>query len=1068
MPNWNPQQLEAIQTVDHNIIVSASAGAGKTTVLVQRLLKRILTDQIQVNEILAMTFTEAAAMEMKKRLMKEMQTRIEQCTQPEQLAYLNKQLALLPSADVCTIDAFCLKLLKNYSYVLGMDPQRFQKIYDRNTLSLFQAQAMEQALQHQYEQQQPAFLTLLETLSSSNDQHQKLKDYILALAKEASKKNNAYQWLDNCIRYYQPVNHLNELPCELQEYIWEFYLRDVHYLKSILNDFQKFIFIQTGGNPLFDQFYERVNHYLSTMEQHLNHKDYTSFKQEMEQAFATIKCPDCRKVTGQPMKDLPQYKDYRDQILNKIKTYVLEELESEKAIVDALANQHDMVAILIQAAKDYLRAFQALKTEHGGIDFEDMERYAIQLLYKNDKEIAQVLQQQYAEIMVDEYQDSNDIQESLIQAICRYNNVFRVGDIKQSIYSFRNAKPDLMRSLINNATQYDKIIYLSNNYRSKYNIVEFNNVLFEQLMNIQGFHDQYQAQDRVEVGLDSQKSDDFIIDLDILCKKPLKESGMNLSSNEMKARYIAYKILEMKEHSTFHNWKDYVVLTRTHAPKAIIKKVFDQFHIPYYFTTTTGFFADDCIQAIINWLILLQNPYDELALCTVLTSPYYYVDDTTLAKWKIEKQQESYWDHLVNIQHPIIQDYQHLTQVKQKQNLYELIVELYQMRHFYDYHTKEANKNNLDALYELAIQATQEALTLSEFIEQLKVNQSEDMGDAISLSENADVVRVITVHASKGLEFPVVIYWGTELNRKKPNPIYTDDEFGIAFDAVRLPYRFQKPTLLKKVIARKQQQLSIEEEIRILYVALTRPKQKLVLVDVIHQQKEENQQLSAGYLEQNHAISSIIRTALNSNAFAPLHIQFIDQPWEMTPVRASETSTNDGLERYTMPLIEHQNMNPSSQKAPIITELKLLHHLSNFRGNLLHKTMELLDFKQFQPSDFNQLPFPLSKNDREKVLHFFEHPLFEQLKQMEIYKEYPFIYQSNHTLVQGVMDCVGINDTNILLIDFKSDRNMSKQQLLDHYAPQIQAYYQALHNQYPNHTIHCYLYSFEWNDWLAY
>ena len=1063
MPTWSKQQLEAIRTVDKNIIVSASAGAGKTTVLVNRILKRIEEDHVQVNQILAMTFTAAAALEMKKRLMKQLQLRMTEVDE-ETKNRLAEQLTLLPTADICTIDSFCLKILKNYSYVLEQDPERFQNIFDSNTLANFENEALTIALNKQYKLRQPAFIQLLETLSNINDQHEKIKKLIHSLAQEAKKHDDPITWLQSLTTYYQEFTCLLDLPNNIQDYFFNFYLDDIQYVKDLAYAFEEFVKTKNENSELFTTYAETLHLYLQQMIDALKERNYSKFRETCEISQSLLKCPDCKKVTGYTLKDLPDYKEYRDAIHKFLENLYLEELDSERSIVNSLSRQKDMAFVLITLTIDYLQAFQQLKIDANGIDFEDMERYAMTILRKNNGEIANILRNQYVDIMVDEYQDSNDLQESIIQAICRCNNVFRVGDVKQSIYSFRNAKPSLMRGIIQNQTEHDKVIYLSNNYRSKFHIVDFNNAIFEHLMNIPHFNDTYNEMDAVSVGTDSQKENDHTIQLDILCKKPINLEQDLYGQNDLKAEYIAHKILEMKESSDFKQWKDYVVLTRTHSPKNELRRAFNKYNIPYHISSTKGYFADEAVTAILNWLYYLDNPANEIALLAILTSSYYKVTDEQLADYKLAKKSLSYFEYLTDIQHPFIQDYSYIKSQLPKWNVLELLNELFCLKKFYTHLTTELQKDNLDILYEFAINGIDHQQTLSDFLHLIEISEEKDMGDAISLSEDADVVRVITVHGSKGLEFPVVFYWASDVKRRSTDRVYTDDELGFAVDDIQLPQRFRKQTIMRKIMERKQLVSSLEEELRILYVALTRPKQKLIIVDMIHDRKMIPTKLSFQTLVKNPQISILVLAALKYNQRQYVDVNYVEHMWSTQAVQYKKAKDLHILPTFTQILETHTTIRPSALEEHKRTGLALTAKSAVSRGTLLHRVMELLDFKTYSFSQLNH--FDLNTYDKRKIDNFFKHPMYEVIKDMEIHKEYPFIYKENHEMVRGIIDCLCISNDSIILIDFKTDRNVTKEELIERYKQQIDAYHKIMHLAYPTHTISCYIYSFDLSDWI--
>lgn len=1062
MPQWSKQQLEAIETVDKNITVSASAGAGKTTVLVNRILKRIQEDGLKVNQILAMTFTSAAAMEMKKRLMGQLQDRISKCNDEAMKTILQEQLTLLPIADICTIDAFCLKILKNYSYVLEQDPSRFLNIFDENALSHFRKQALTQALTKQYALHNPILIQLLETLSSVNDQHESLKKFVEQLAKEASKQEKPLDWLESLKMYYQKFDQIDQLPENIQYYFYTFYIEDILYLENLANDFLQFVKTIKEEAEIFDQYIQSLHIYFQQMLDSLYKHDYFKFRETVEIANTVIKCPDCRKVTGKPMKDLPEYKEYRDQIHKFLDKLCMEELESEKSIVTSISNQKEMASLLITLTQDYLLAFMQLKLDANGIDFEDMERYAKEILQKNNGEIATILRDQYVDIMVDEYQDSNDLQENIIQAICRENNVFRVGDVKQSIYSFRNAKPALMRGIIQNQTENDKVIYLSNNYRSKFNIVDFNNAIFDGLMNIPTFQDTYSEMDAVSIGTDTQKENDHSIELKVLCKKSIHEEDNSFGENELKAEYIAHRIIDMQKHSEFTNWKDYVVLTRTHAPKAFLKKAFDKYNIPCHITTTSGYFEDEAVLAVLAWLKYLQNPADEISLLSILTSAYYRMSDEDLTQLKLNKKSLTYFQYLQQIQHPFVQDYEYFKQNLATWSVVDCVNAIFCLHQFYDNKTTETQKNNLDSLFEMAISCVEKQESLNDFIHIISISEQKDMGDAVAISDSANVVKVITVHGSKGLEFPVVFYWSSDIKRRRVQTIFTDDEIGFAFDDIQLPQRFRKKTLLRKIIERKQLVSSLEEELRILYVALTRPKKKLIIVDVVNEPKLIPSKISYQVLVNNPQISSLVLAALRKNPRDYVQTEHVVHMWKTNSVRYKELQEKVILPTFNQIVQTIDTIRPSLLEEHSRTGLSLRSVSATSRGTLLHKAMEFINFKE---KNIDSISFDLSTYDKNKIKKFFEHPMYKEIENMEIYKEYPFYYKGEQ-VIKGIMDCVCISNNQVFIIDFKSDRNITKEELIERYHLQIQTYKQVMEIAYPTHTISCYIYSFELNDWI--
>ena len=1059
---WSKEQLEAINTTNQNITVSASAGSGKTTVLVHRLLKRIIEDEIPVDNVLAMTFTTAAAEEMKKRLSKELQNAVDKEENDTKKQYLRKQLSLLPTAEISTIDSFCLGILKDYYYVLSENPDRFQNIFDNNTYELYQKQALDMVVNKQLENDDETFLELILALGSNNENFSNVKKAIELIAKESLKRNKPFEWLDKTLSFYQSAECLDNLPAELLFYFWQKHISLVDNMAIQLNQIKDIVVEYDVSNEL-DYYLQHMDVYLSQAKQNINDKDYFALINNYL-LLGSLALPAAKKALGSTSEE---YMGARKVINGLVDTAIKNYAESEKSILSKLNYQKPLIECLIQCTKDFLVFFKEIKEQAKGIDYVDMELLAIEILQRNDHEVGKILQNKYEEIMIDEFQDSNDIQETLIQEICRTNNVFRVGDIKQSIYGFRNAKPELMRKYINNPDELNKVIFLANNYRSKKNIVDFNNLVFEKLMNLNNYSSNFSKEDIAQIGIDAQIHNDANIDLDILVTKGIKEGFNDYSNSQIQARYIAQKIINLKNSFQHKQWKDYVVLVRSHDRKSELKKAFEDYGIPYQFSTTTGFFSDFAVTTIISWLKLLLNRNDNTALFTILNSPYYNYDDNALAKLKLEKAELSFWEYLISIDEQIIHDYQVLKNLVYTSSPADIITALFQMQDFYSYSTTENQRNNLDSLFEMALNCTANGYCFSQFVDYILLNQQSDMGDAISLNETANVVKVSTIHGSKGLEFPVVIYWAAGIKKSPKENIRTDEILGISLDYVSLPKRFTYSTIVKDAITTKKVRDGIEEELRILYVTLTRARDKLVIVDNVATTPTYTNNFSTTYVENNPKVSSILATLFKSFPSDIFNPRIIDEAWIETPVdeitRQQRLLT---LPKYKGPSTITTTASPSLLKGIKVYPLVLNSENKATRGNRMHKAMELLSFENYKKDDLDKLPLELSVSEKERIDSFFSHPMYDTIKAMKIEREFPFIIKQDSNYLNGRMDLVAFGSNRIVLVDFKSDQNVTKEELIDRYSSQMQSYNQALNIGYENYDISCFIYSFELCEWI--
>ena len=567
MPTWNKQQLAAITTKEKNILVSASAGSGKTTVLVARLMDLVLKDHIAIDEILAMTFTEAAANEMKKRLAKELQTAWQDSKDEAEKKFLSRQLSSLSNAYISTIHSFCLSIIQKYYYMIGLDHERVCSIMDNGAMTLYQQQALDEALQIQYQKHDEIFLTLCQMFSSRPEDMESLSSMIMQLATLASSKPDPDEWLDHLHDAYSGIKHIEALPVNIYHNFFEYLYVEEQRYEEALHHMDEIYRIKYPNEVKKIAVLETKLRALSSIKEPIQNQDYEGFRS----AFIAI----CHGIVPtSPEKEDKEYARVRKQI-NDMEDKLLSLLFREEEFISDLNKLCPVIEKLVEITKTYRKNYEAIKEKNKQIDFDDMEHFALAILDVNDHAVADIYRQQFKQIMVDEFQDSNDVQNALVMRICTENNVFRVGDIKQSIYGFRHAKPQLMKGLIDHKGIHDEVIYLSNNYRSKEMIVEFNNELFKLLMNMDGFDCSYSAQDDVATGVPAQKEDNVPICFHTIFHNEIKEANdLILSKNDFKASYIANQILEIKE-KEHRKWKDFVVLVRGNARKDDMKSVFD-------------------------------------------------------------------------------------------------------------------------------------------------------------------------------------------------------------------------------------------------------------------------------------------------------------------------------------------------------------------------------------------------------------------------------------------------------------------------------------------------------------
>ncbi|MEI7668067.1 MAG: UvrD-helicase domain-containing protein, partial [Erysipelotrichaceae bacterium] len=481
----SPQQIEAKVLLGKNILLSASAGAGKTTVLINRLMKRIVDDKVNVDQIIAMTFTELAAGEMKKRLSKRLYEAFSLNPDPR----LYQQIALLPSSKISTIHSFCLTLIKDYAYVLGINTKRANSILDPANASVYKLQALTRVLDEFYQAQPDGFIELLNYFKSNPENDENLRSTILDLASKLDAKSNPIEWLNNAVLAYQNVLSINTLDKTYRDAFFEYLDYKVRLLEDAFISFKRSVLATEDNLERFklDQF----SNIIDSAKKAIKAKDYTQYLNNWDKLNeCTYKSMSLKSTTTVSDRDI-----FFDA-LNSALSFCFKE---ERFIKDLnyIAKQ---VNVLKDMTLSYMKYYEDFKKIKEVLDFSDMEKMALTILKNEEFKISDYFKKTYKEVLIDEFQDTNDVQNEIINLISNGTNTFRVGDVKQSIYRFRNAKPQLMLDMMHNPSASDKVLYLSQNYRSSESIINFNNTLFNRLMNVDQSQSEYSDKDMVGCG----------------------------------------------------------------------------------------------------------------------------------------------------------------------------------------------------------------------------------------------------------------------------------------------------------------------------------------------------------------------------------------------------------------------------------------------------------------------------------------------------------------------------------------------------------------------------------------
>lgn len=1024
---WSLQQKEAIETTGKNVLVSASAGAGKTAVLVERLRKRCIDDRIPLNKIIALTFTDAAAAEMKKRLSK---TLNEYYTKTDDKDYVKQQLVYLQNADITTIDAYCLKIVKKYANVLGLDPAMVMNIADDATLAAIKSEAFDMTLNTMLKENKEAVYDLTQYFSPRSEDVESFKTSIFSIITCANTSNDPDAWYKMAKHRYEPIHTLSELD-DMTLSLYYDYLK--FKLSSIIHYCDQLLTILSLNDKVKDEYITLVKKKKAAHEECLkNIHFYDTFCLLFKGAIKLeIKNP--RNIDA-------SFKNIKED-LEKIEKDLLENLYDSTILIKDHNQLSSFVSYLLDFAKQCGQNIQALKFKYKTIDFEDMEHFAYQILISNNGLIAKQIADAHEEIMVDEFQDTSTLQNDIIECISNGHNTFRVGDVKQSIYRFRKAKPSLMRNMKQDTDNYH-VICFPNNFRSKENIVEFNNELYSACMNIEGCLDEYGSEDVAVIGSDKQKDikDDAI-------KFYLLEKEKGQAAAVLKAEFIANKIYTMMNEDSKLHYSDFVVLLKSHHDKRYLKDAFEKFNLPYNVDAKDNFYKSDACMMVLSFCKLLISR-DDIALLSVLTS-FYNVSNDELALLKLNYN--NIYKGLVLTNHPFIDDLNELKILYKEKGLLACLNKISTINDFYERKIDNKQKTNFDQLFEIARKYVSTSFSLEQFIDEIEHMDDTDTKEVTSISKDEDVVRAVTIHQSKGLQYNTVFLWSNSLfmPHDTNSVVLCDSDYGIAIKPLEMPYRYSRNSIERIGLEHKVALEELEEYTRLLYVATTRAVDRLYIVDELKESIKDTD-ISLSTLFKRKGITGTVLASLANNHYMDVEI-VSDLSFEYPDI----------IEDYSIQTIKHLDpyvlnmvniVSPSKQHSLFPKKLKPVDQFSH--GTLIHETLEHIEFRPWSTEELKALQ--LNDKDIKHLLWFNNTDLFKQLCHMKCYKEYPFIYlKDNKTVVNGTIDLLAMKDNEILCIDYKTNHNTTKEELIDMYQSQLNIYRDCLAKAYPEHHITC-------------
>lgn len=891
--SWTPQQKKVIDLRDRNILVSAAAGSGKTAVLVERILQRISSKEhpINIDQLLIVTFTKAAAQEMRERIGKAIEKKVME--EPEN-THLQKQMTLLYNAQITTIDSFCLYVIRNYFHTIDLDPAF--RIGNEAELTLLRSDVIAQLLEERYEAAEEDFLNFVECYSASKSD-QSIEDLILKLYHFSMSNPYPKEWLLERRKDFETSAEDGYADAIWMKDLLE-YVRRLIEEALIINSEAIQVCAQPDGPQPYLQALLSDQELLESLKRIETYEEYYETLQHLSFArLSTKKAPEVSEDKKELVKALRS--QYKDQLSDLIDDYFFQSPEEMKKDMERMSSP---MSVLVQLVLDFIVKFREAKEESNLVDFSDIEHFALEILINHTEtgnlptSAAIDLSEQFEEIMIDEYQDSNNVQELILTSISRERNgepnLFMVGDVKQSIYKFRLARPELFMEKYDTYTNEDskaQKIELSRNFRSRAEVLSSVNRIFFKIMRKSLGGIEYTEDVALYPGADYPVNSDetvnqtelIIVDMnsDSMVVSEEDTEILELTNRELEARAVAVKIKELMQHNymvTDHGevrkirYSDIVVLLRTMSNwSETYTEILNAEGIPCYSDTQSGYFQTLEVKTILNYLRILDNPLQDLPLLSVLYSPLGKLTSNELALLRtlvpvnqVDNKKRSLYEcarYCVNQSIDSLSEklkkffdiYDYLSKKVTYLSVHEIIEELYQATGYdlyvYAMPSGEQRRSNLNLLIQHAITFEQSSFHgLFQFIRYVErlLKYEIDYGEATASGENDNAVRIMSIHKSKGLEFPVVFVGGmgkTFNNMDAREKIVFHPDYGIGPECIDAISRTKIPTLIKRVIQKKLILDNLGEELRILYVALTRAKEKLFLIGTAKDAKKEQE-----------------------------------------------------------------------------------------------------------------------------------------------------------------------------------------------------------------------------------
>ena len=1156
MPNWTVPQQNAIDAKNSNILVNAAAGSGKTAVLVERVIKMITEDGVPVDKLLIVTFTNAAASEMRKRISDKLREIIKE---KQNNTVAKKQYSLLPGAKICTIDSFCINLVRENFYKL--DIQQDFNIMDESERMLVEQSALDEIINGYYDSEDKTFLDLVEMLSSAKNDDD-LASTVKQINSFTSSQAFPDLWLDEACELYNPevklsdsfaASHIFE---ETESYI-DFALERIdNSLDSLSSDdllYDKYREMLLSDRGIFEAIAEavserkwnRIVEILSgvSFSRAPSKRGYES----PSKALITGNRNNCKDILQKSIK--PLYSATEEEYLDDCKTL------------------YPLITLLCKIIKEFSAAVAEEKKRLNFYTFSDIEHFAINLLfYMNDDgeilktDLANELSDNFYEILVDEYQDTNSAQDTLFKMLSNGRNRFMVGDMKQSIYRFRlampqifNAKKQAYADFETNGEKESYKINLDTNFRSRKEICSYVNFIFSRFMSYKVGEVDYNENERLNNGLKYNDSD--IPSAALYLLEAPEDKGADEFEVEKIAEYIISKVKGgelIREKDSYRPIKygDFAVLMRSDkASLPIITEVFSRYGIPTVSNNKSNLFSSNEVVILLNLLRSIDNPLLDIPLLATLMSVFYGYSSDSLAEARVNIPAKNLYTSIVNNGEfsAFINDLRRYREYASSMSVESLLRTIIGETSFLSVISAMGNHEqrvlNVMKLIDIAKRFDSgENVGLTAFLRYVDaiINNKFNIESPAVTHTDSNAVSVMTIHKSKGLEFPICILAGSSHqynNDDLKKRVQLNSRYGIGLKVYNADTMSRYESLQYSVLKEINKNELMSENLRVLYVALTRAKEQfvtfytsknietavssnakritdgkvspvmvqkvnrdgdfIITAALLHKDGKELRDMCGVDIKfdalSDFDMSINIITGdsekreddVTEVAKAEADPELLEKIRDRLSFRYDRLSLANYPSKMTASSLDESHRNYeylTSSKPAFLTEGNMT---SAQKGTAMHTFMQYCDYNNARDGLEKEITRLVSLSylteeqakvlDRSKLNSFFTSDFAKRIFGGDrVYREFKisaFVPVSeiestdfdDKVLVQGIADCVFEEDGELVLVDYKTDRADSEEQLLDEYKNQIAFYKYAVEKSLKKPVKQAALYSFYLN-----